>query len=85
MMNMRREIRVSAFISWYLHLDERHSLGLTPSIWVLCSPKARMGVRLMGDSKLIICMNVSVSGCLSLSIDCDGLATCPGCILPLAS
>lgn len=41
-----------------------------------------MQVRLTGDSKLPVCVNVG--GCLSVCRPCDGLVTCPGCVPPLA-
>ena len=59
--------------------------------WVLSGysgflpPHKNLYVRLIGDSKLSLRVRVSVLDCLSVSVWlCDGLATCPGCPLPLA-
>merc|ERR1712035_232177 len=67
------------------------SLHVLPvSAWVLSGfsgflPQSKdMHVRLIGDSKLPVGVNVSVSGCLSMCQPCDKLATCPGCTPPLA-
>lgn len=46
----------------------------------LSHSKDMHGVRLIGDSKVAVGVNVSANGYLFL---CDRLATCPGCTPPL--